>query len=284
MQIWLNGNYLPADNAMVPVTDRGYLLGDGIFETMRAHRGQVALLRSHLDRLSRHGVRIGFPVSTIPSPDTVAAVIETLCRDLESTDAVVRLTMSRGAGTRGLQPTGKEKPTILVTVNSFQPVDPDQYLSLITAQQVRRNPWSVSGTIKSTNYLDNIVAKTEAANAGADDAIVLSTDGHVAETTIANLFAIKGNTIWTPDGNLGIFTGIGRSLVLDIAADAGLVINHDRKSSDMLRSCDAVFATNALQGARRVHHIDGHELDMAENDRFLNIADKLGKMLCGLSQ
>lgn len=195
MQVWMNGSFCDLDEASIPVTDRGFLLGDGFFETMRAHEGKVAWLEAHMERLDFHAESIEFPTDLLPRPEDVAEIVLTLFTHVHRKDAVVRLTVSRGSGERGLLPPADPDPTILITASQFDPVDPNAGLKLATSQKIRRNGHSLAGGIKSINYLDNIAAKQEANKYGAEDAIILSADGFVAETTVANIFGIKGDTL-----------------------------------------------------------------------------------------
>ena len=267
MQVWLNGAYLNAQDAVIPATDRGFLLGDGFFETMRAHRGTVAWLHAHMERLAAHAAVIGLSSQMLPSGDDIAEIIATLCQGNGLQSAVVRLSLSRGSGQRGLLPPENPTPTIMVTTAPFTPAPSSAGLTLITAQKIRRNPWSVAGTIKSLNYLDNIVAKQEAQQAGADDALIMSVDGSVAETTIANLFGIKDGALWTPDGTTGILCGLARSFVINCAKANGIETRFDPRTPLELSEMDMLFTANALRGMRPVMALDGAPIGNAKQSQ-----------------
>ena len=280
MQVWMNGSFRDLDEASIPVTDRGFLLGDGFFETMRAHEGKIAWLDAHMGRLDHHAELIEFPLDLLPETEEVEEIVLKLFEQVHRKDAVVRMTVSRGPGERGLLPPGSPDPTILITVAPFDPVDPNIGLTLATSQKVRRNAHSVAGSIKSTNYLDNIAAKQEAQKYGAQDALILSVDGHVAETSVANLFGIAGDTLWTPDEETGILCGLARNYVLQWAEEAEIELSFDRKEPDELKEFDAVFTANALQGLRVVDRVDGFVIGVPAKTFFTKLALKLEGDLC----
>ncbi len=280
MQVWINGSFYDQDKAVIQVTDRGFLLGDGFFETMRAHKGTIAWLPSHIERLGYHADVVNFPTDFLPSAEKVASIVQTLVTDVHTEDAVVRLTVSRGSGERGLLPPSSCRPTILITVAPFVPVDQNIGLRLCTSQKIRRNVWSVAGSIKSLNYLDNIAAKQEATGYGGDDALILSADGDVAETSVANIFVIQGDTLWTPHEGTGILCGIARGYVLKWAKESGVNVNFSSKQPGMLRDFDAVFTANALQGLRAVDKVDGEDVGVPANTLFTELARKVELSLC----
>jgi branched-chain amino acid aminotransferase len=280
MQVWMNGSFRDLDEASIPVTDRGFLLGDGFFETMRAHEGKIAWLDAHMGRLDHHAELIEFPLDLLPETEEVEEIVLKLFEQVHRKDAVVRMTVSRGPGERGLLPPGSPDPTILITVAPFDPVDPNIGLALATSQKVRRNAHSVAGSIKSTNYLDNIAAKQEAKKYGAQDALILSADGHVAETSVANLFGILGDTLWTPDEDTGILSGLARDYVLQWAEEAEIEVSFDPKEPDELKDFDAVFTANALQGLRVVDRVDGFVIGVPAKTFFTKLALKVESDLC----
>lgn len=280
MQLWINGGFRDQAEAFIPVTDRGFLLGDGFFETMRAHDGKISWLDAHKKRLDHHAEQIGFPVGLLPAAEDIAEIVATLFEQVDGKDAVVRLTVSRGSGARGLLPPADPVPTILITVSSFEPVDPGLGLRLYTSLKVRRNACSVAGGIKSINYLDNIVAKQEAQFYHGDDAIILSSDGNVAETTVANIFGIKDGRLWTPHDGTGILCGLARDFILDWAEGSGREVSYAAKKPDMLKEFDALFTANALQGLRIVDKVDGLVIGTPAMTFFTELAQIIEKSLC----
>ena len=280
MQVWMNGSFRDLDEASIPVTDRGFLLGDGFFETMRAHEGKIAWLDAHMGRLDHHAELIEFPLDLLPETEEVEEIVAKLFEQVHRKDAVVRMTVSRGPGERGLLPPGSPDPTILITAAPFDPVDPNIGLTLATSQKVRRNAHSVAGSVKSTNYLDNIAAKQETTKYGAQDALILSVDGHVAETSVANLFGIEGDTLWTPDEETGILCGLARDYVLQWAEEAEIEVSFDPKEPDELKELDAVFTANALQGLRVVDRVDGYVIGVPAKTFFTKLALAVEESLC----
>ncbi|CAM3316181.1 aminotransferase class IV [Thalassospira profundimaris] len=280
MQVWMNGSFRDLDEASIPVTDRGFLLGDGFFETMRAHEGKIAWLEAHMGRLDHHAELIEFPLDLLPETEEVAEIVAKLFEQIHRKDAVVRMTVSRGPGERGLLPPGSPDPTILITAEPFDPLDPNIGLTLATSQKVRRNPHSVAGSIKSTNYMDNIAAKQEVQKYGAQDALILSADGHVAETTVANLFGITGETLWTPDEDSGILCGLARDYVLQVAEESEIEVTFEPKAPEELKEFDAVFTANALQGLRVVDRIDGYVVGVPAKTFFTDLALRVEAELC----
>ncbi|MBP3126432.1 aminotransferase class IV [Thalassospira sp. ER-Se-21-Dark] len=280
MQVWMNGSFRDLDEASIPVTDRGFLLGDGFFETMRAHEGKIAWLEAHMGRLDHHAELIEFPLDLLPETEEVAEIVAKLFEQIHRKDAVVRMTVSRGPGERGLLPPGSPDPTILITAEPFDPLDPNIGLTLATSQKVRRNPHSVAGSIKSTNYMDNIAAKQEVQRYGAQDALILSADGHVAETTVANLFGIIGEALWTPDEDTGILCGLARDYVLQVAEESEIEVTFEPKAPEELKEFDAVFTANALQGLRVVDRVDGYVVGVPAKTFFTDLALRVEAELC----
>ena len=275
--LWLNGTFLNENDAHISVSDRGFLLGDGVFETMRATNGHVGWLSFHLQRISQSiDVLGGFPVK-IPSEATLAKVISTLCQGFEKRHAVIRLTVSRGQGGQGLLAIGASGSTVLITA---KPIDLDAGcgpLELAISKQVRRNPWSVASRMKSLNYLDNIVARNEAADAGAEDCLILTQDGHVGETTIANVFAMLKGRLYTAPKESGIFAGLSRACVIDWAQSNHISLCYDPVTIEQLKTTDCVFVCNALRGVRVVSSVGDYMLNQTQSG--LKLITKLSQHL-----
>jgi len=251
-KLWHNQQLVPLEHPILSGLDRGFTLGDGIFETMRADQGHIAYLSRHFDRLETAAHRIGCPLPY--SRETLnKAFTETLeANDLHTQIASLRLNLSRGVGPRGIVPPETPTPSITITAapcaSSFAP------FSLRVAKN-RRNELSQSTQIKSLCYLDNILAQQDAQAAGADDALFLNTKGHVAETTTGNLFLIHHNTISTPPIEDGLLPGIIRAVLIEKAPHP---ITVKTLSPTQLETCDSAFVTNSLWGIRPVRHINDH--------------------------
>jgi len=248
MILWLNGALCPAGAAGIDPGDRGFTLGDGVFETIAVQGGRPCHLPRHLARL-----REGLGVLHIPEPSF--AIAEAMAAVLSANglqDAVLRLTVSRGAGPRGVLPRGGMTPTVLITAAARPaPAGPAR---LVIAQGTRRNEFSPLSRIKSLNYLDNILARQEAAARGADDALLLNTAGHLAEATAANLFLRLDGALVTPPPGDGALPGIARSLLLERAG-----AEERRLSPADLARADSGFLSNSL-GLRPIAAIEGRPL------------------------
>ena len=247
--LWLNGALIAAAQARIDPADRGFLLGDGLFETMAAQDGGVPELARHFARLCS-----GAALLRLPVPVTCAeldAVTRTLLAANGLQVAALRLTLTRGVAPRGLVPPAQPDPTVLITAAPLPA--PGGPLRLITAS-TRRDAASPLSAIKSLNYLPGILARIEAAERGADDALLLNQQGRVAETSAANVFVLVDGIWLTPAVTEGALPGIRRAKLLEAGRvrEAALTPEH-------LRQASAVFAGNALS-LRPVVEIDGHAI------------------------
>ncbi len=249
---WFNGK-LFSEALSVDPSDRGLLLGDGLFETIAVFNGKPIWLADHLDRLSHGALALALPCDR---PRTEAAISEVLTA-AQHRHGILRVTLTRGAGVRGLAADGRS-PSLLVT---FAPWTAGTFFTpvkLVTSA-IRRNETSPASRLKTLSYIDNILAAREAAAAGADDALFLNTRGHVASTTIANIFILRGNRLSTPRLSDGVLSGIARAKLLAIAQA------EERKITlTELAAADAVFLTNSLRLIRPVHALDGTTLRRAD--------------------
>ncbi len=254
--VHLNGRLLPAPEARIAAADRGFLLGDGLFETLRVRQGRAVAADRHLARLAEGLAFLGFP----PPPPDLAAAIDAVIAANRVVEGSVRLTVSRGTGPRGVLPPEAPAPTVLISaVAALPPATP---LSLIVARCTRRNSFSPLSRLKTLNYLDSILARREAAAAGADDAILLNTAGGVAETTATNLILFLDGGWLTPPVGDGALPGIARARLLE----AGLIAERSLSVADLARA-QAALAVNALS-CRAVASIDGRALAMPDTAAF----------------
>jgi branched-chain amino acid aminotransferase/4-amino-4-deoxychorismate lyase len=238
---------------MIPLDDRGFTLGDGLFETVLADQGALRRLDAHLDRLSAGCVALG-----LPAPDR--ALAEALMRQaLEDTGlagvrAAVRLTLTAGSGGRGLDRPDAPSPRLAAAAAPApRPLAPAR---LVTAK-VRRNDHSPASRLKTLSYLDNVLARTEAREAGADEALILNTRGELACAAAANIFWVADGRLFTPALECGVLAGVTRARVFAAAPALGLQVEAVRAGLDALERAEAVFLTNALIGVRTVESIDG---------------------------
>lgn len=242
---------------MIPPDDRGFALGDGLFETLLARDGELMLWDAHMARLAR-----GCAVLGLPAPDP-RACLEAAWGALadagpEEARAAVRLSWSAGAGGRGVARPAALSPRLAVTV-SPRPVD-SAPVRLHTAA-VRRNDASSASRLKAMSYLDNVLARREAEAAGADQALMLNTRGELACADSANLFWLAGRTLMTPALECGVLDGTLRGLLMERAGGAGWSVQPVRAAPEALEDADAVFLTNSVMGVRPVSALDRRELE-----------------------
>ena len=244
---WLNGQLIDVDEAALPVSDRGLTLGDGLFETLKVRDGVPLRLDQHLTRLT-----VSANVLAIPIPYEQAqiwAAIQKTVQENQLQNAAVRITVTRGSGPRGLLPPEDQNPTVIITAASLP--SPQGPVRAITSQLVCRNEMSVLSNIKSTNYAELILARREAADKGADEAILLNTRGRLAETTISNIFVLVKGALLTPPLNDGVLPGVMRGHVL--AAFRG---EEQPLQPKVFEQASEAFLTNAL-GVRALVEVDG---------------------------
>ncbi|HQP91621.1 MAG TPA: branched-chain-amino-acid transaminase, partial [Candidatus Omnitrophota bacterium] len=223
MLIYLNGKLVEKNDARISVFDHGFLYGDGVFEGIRSYNCLVFKLDEHIDRLyaSAQAISLKIPLA---KPEMKKAVVDTL-KSNKLSDAYIRLVVSRGEGDLGLDPRNCSKPTIIIITDKIKLYPQEFYnkgLTIVTVPTRRNIPEALNPQIKSLNYLNNILAKIEAINAGVAEAIMLDQSGLVTECTGDNIFMIKNSELFTPPVSVGVLNGITRSSVLSIASKAGL--------------------------------------------------------------
>ena len=259
--VYINGEFVPRSKAAISVFDHGLLYGDGVFEGIRAYNGSVFRLNEHLDRLyaSAHSLMIKIPLSR---EEMRRGVMDTLKKN-NMKDAYIRLVVTRGAGDLGVDPRKCSKPTVFIIVGSISVIPKEVaergIRTIIT--WVRRDP--VDGTsheVKSLNYLNSILAKIEANNAGVDEAIILTSQGYLCEGTAENIFVVKGGEIWTPPAYTGALPGITQSAVFEIAKRMGLKIEERLITAHELFNADEVFFTGTGAEIVPVTEVNGRAI------------------------
>jgi len=258
MKIYINGRYYTEKTATVSVFDHGLLYGDGIFEGIRAYNGRVFKLKEHIDRLfhSAKALLLHIPLS---HEEMMRAVVET-CRKNRLRDAYIRLVVTRGPGTLGLNPNRCIRPQIIIIADKIQLYPPALYargLDIVTVPTTRNLINAVNPAIKSLNYLNNILAKIEANNAGVEEAIMLNSQGYVAECTGDNLFIVKNDELLTPPLTAGALYGITRGVVMEIGRAAGLRVRETDLTRYDLFIADECFLTGTGAELIPVVKIDG---------------------------
>ncbi len=244
MLIYLNGRLVEKKDAKVSVYDHGLLYGDGVFEGIRSYNCLVFKLKEHIDRLyaSAQAISLKIPIT---KPQMQKVVVDTLKAN-KLKDAYIRLVVTRGEGDLGLDPRNCSKPTIFIITDKIALYPQELYkkgLTIVTVPTRRNIPEALNPQIKSLNYLNNILGKIEAINAGVPEAIMLDQNGFVTECTGDNIFIIKGKSLMTPQVSAGVLNGITRSSVLSIAPKLGLKIVECMLTRFDLFNADEMFLT-----------------------------------------
>ncbi|OGW26796.1 MAG: branched-chain-amino-acid transaminase [Nitrospirae bacterium GWC2_57_13] len=258
MLVYLNGEFVPKQNAMVSVFDHGFLYGDGIYETLRAYGGSLFLAEKHLFRLQHSADAISLK---LPLPlDRIGGALTETVRVNGLRDAYVRIQISRGPGEIGLDPALCPAPTMVITAKQFTDYPQNYYeqgVSVAVVETRRNHPLALPPSIKGTNFLNNILAKIEAIEAGAYEGIMLNWEGFVAEGTISNIFSVRDSELYTPGLEVGILEGVTRGLILELAARAGIAVRERAFPPEELSMADECFITNTTMEVMPVTRIDG---------------------------
>src|SRR5204862_4742259 len=224
-KIYIDGKFYSEANAKVSVFDHGLLYGDGIFEGIRFYNGRVFRLEEHLDRLwdSARSICLEVPMSQRAMSE---AVLETI-RQNDLRDGYIRLIVTRGVGNLGLNPEQCKTPSVIIITAQIALYSDEMYrngLTIVTVATRRTNPSALNPAVKSLNYLNNVMARIEANQANADEALMLNDEGNVAECTADNVFIVKHGQIFTPPITAGALRGITRAVVFEIAAETGIKV------------------------------------------------------------
>jgi branched-chain amino acid aminotransferase len=264
--LWVNGELLPAGEAALDPLDRGFTLGDGLFETMRVRGGAVPHIERHLSRL-RVGAAV-LELSPLPKDESLKDAIGKTLAANELAEAAVRLTISRGVPeNRGLLPEPEPKPSLVIHAEPFAGYPAELYdrgaRALIS--RIPRNERSPLARIKSLNYLDNVLARREAEARGADDALLLNTAGDLASASAANLFLLLDGALITPSVTSGALPGTVRELVVaDLAPRVGLEVVERAVRPEELRAAEEALLTNALMGIVPLIEVDALPIGTGE--------------------
>lgn len=261
LQIWLDGKLVPQEEARISVFDHGLLYGDGVFEGIRAYHGRAFKLQEHLRRLYDGAHCIGLEI-----PLTMAQMSEVVLETLRANklrDAYVRLVVTRGVGDLGLDPRKCAVPTVFCIASHIELYPEEFYqtgLSLITCATRRNSPDALNGSIKSLNYLNNILAKVECARAGVQEGIMLTTEGYVCECTGCNIFLAHGNCLTTPPVHIGNLPGITRQAVMDLAGELDMEVHEDLFRIQSVYTAEEVFLTGTGAEIVPVVEVDGRTI------------------------
>ncbi|OHD60296.1 MAG: branched-chain-amino-acid transaminase [Spirochaetes bacterium GWF1_49_6] len=256
--VWLNGQLVEREKAAISVFDHGILYGDGVFEGIRFYDRKVFKLDEHINRLfnSAKIIMLDIPYSK----DEIKKAILLCCRESGLSDGYIRPVVTRGAGALGLAPWRCSNPSMFIIVDTLQLYPKEFYdngMPIVTVATRRNIPEALNPMIKSLNYLNNIMAKIEAKNAGAEEAIMLNNDGYVAECTGDNIFIIRNNFIYTPPVSAGSLPGITMGAVVQLAADMGVKTVEKLFTRAEMYISDECFLTGTAAEVVPVIQIDG---------------------------
>ncbi|HUU21341.1 MAG TPA: branched-chain-amino-acid transaminase [Phycisphaerae bacterium] len=258
MKVWLNGQVLDKDDAKLSVYDHATLYGDGVFEGIRIYGGKIFQSEAHLNRLfdSAKHIRLAIPCT---KQELHEAMTETIRAD-ERTDGYIRLVVTRGAGTLGLSPFKCPSPTVFIIVDDILLYPREMYedgMAVIIAKTVRISPQMLDPRVKSLNYLNNILAKIAAVDAGVPEALMLNARGNIAEGTGENVFIVSDGEVITPPREAGMLVGVTRGIVIHLARRLALPLVEKDIRPDDLYAADECFLTGTAAEVIAVTRIDG---------------------------
>jgi branched-chain amino acid aminotransferase len=268
-KVYINGKLYPKEEAKVSVFDHGLLYGDGVFEGIRCYNGTVFKFSEHIDRLYDSAEAIALEIR-LTRDEMKNAVLDTL-KTNNLKDSYIRLIVTRGVGKLGLDPFNCEEPQVIIITDSIQLYSKELYdkgLDTIIVHTIRNHPEALNPTVKSMNYLNNILAKIECIKAGAAEGIMLNKDGYVAECTGDNIFIVKDNEIFTPPVSAGILIGITRNVVIELAKEAGMTVREEQLTQDDLYNADECFLTGTAAEIIPVANIDGRKIATGKPGRI----------------
>ena len=261
LKVNINGTLYAKEDAMISVYDHGLLYGDGVFEGIRSYGGQVFRLQEHLDRLweSAEAIWLEIPAS---KEELAQSVIATLAAN-DIHDGYIRLIVTRGAGTLGLDPNRTSDPQVIIITDRIT-LYPDEYyqngLKIVTVATRRNHPDALSPRIKSLNYLNNILAKIEGLQAGCVEALMLNHRDEVAECTGDNIFLVKDGVLVTPSTDAGILEGITRQAVIELAVEAGTEVQERTLLMEDVYGADECFLTGSAAEVVPVVQVDESQI------------------------
>ncbi len=263
LSIWLDGEFVPEEEAAVSIFDHGLLYGDGVFEGIRAYEGTVFKLKEHIKRLYRSAkiLKLEIPIS----PEEMKEAVLESCRENGVKNGYIRLVVTRGRGDLGLDPAKCDKPTIFIIAADIELYPEEAYekgLKLVTVPTRRNLNEAINPRVKSLNYLNNIMAKMEAREAGAKEGIMLNQQGYVVECTGDNIFIIEDDkVVRTPPPYMGALEGITRATLMELAEARGYEVIEEPLNRYDLYVANECFLTGTAAEALPVIEIDGRKIN-----------------------
>jgi branched-chain amino acid aminotransferase len=254
MQVFLNGQFLSEADAMVPVNDRGFLLGDGLFETMRVVGGKSFRFAQHMERMTRGAdfLKIKLPFT----PKELEKFAGQLIEQNKMPDSILRVTLTRGVGERGYNFNDECKPTVVMALHAAPSLQNHAEWNLVTSS-FRIPAADPLSSFKTTSKILHVMARAEAKEKGSDEALLINTNGEVAETASGNLFWIYQDNICTVPTGRGVLPGITRAVVLEICQSLGLQVSKRVIKTEALRNSHGIFITQSAFGIVPVIMFDG---------------------------
>jgi branched-chain amino acid aminotransferase len=265
MKVWIDGRIVDGAEAKVPVTDHGFLYGDGVFEGIRVYARRVFRLEQHLARLAVSARALGLEIPG--GLDGAREIILATTRAFGADESYVRFIVSRGEGALGVDPTSCPRPRVVCIVDHIRIYPPDvlaRGIDMATSSWRRPPPDVLDPRVKSLNYLNNALAKLEARRRGADEALLLNAAGLVAEASVANVFAVRVGAIATPPPTDGALEGITRGAVLELAVREGIPAAERSLGRYDLLGADEVFLTGTGARLVPVRSLDGETIGKGE--------------------
>ena len=275
LKIWLDDKLVDEADAKISVFDHGVLYGDGVFEGIRVYSGRIFELEAHINRLyeSAKVIRLEIPMSK----DKLTKTVEKTVEANEVIDGYIRLVVTRGVGTLGLNPFVCENPIVFIIADNIQLYPEELYekgMKVVSATTVRNHPLALPPQVKSLNYLNNILAKIEALDNNVPEAIMYNHEGYVAEATGDNVFIIKNGVIYTPPVSAGSLGGITRGVVIDLSKGENLEVFEKNLTRFDLYTCDEFFLTGTAAEVIGIVDIDGRVIGDGEPGRYTRLLRK----------
>lgn len=261
LKIYINGTLYDKEDAKISVYDHGLLYGDGVFEGLRTYGGKVFRLERHLDRLYESAKAIWLQIP-MTKPDLTKAVNETVAVN-NIQDGYIRLVVTRGAGSLGLDPNRTSDPQVIIIADSITLYPQEYYengLEIVSASTIRNHPGALSPRVKSLNYLNNILAKIEGLQAGCVEALMLNHNGQIAECTGDNIFLVSRGELLTPPIDAGILQGITRDAVIELARQDGLTVREIPLTKHDVYISDECFLTGSAAEVIPVVKVDSRPI------------------------
>jgi branched-chain amino acid aminotransferase len=261
MLIYLDGNFVAREDAKVSVFDHGLLYGDGVFEGIRIYNNTVFRLPQHIARLYRSAKYLCLDIGV--TPEAMSEIVLETCRRNALSNGYIRLVVTRGAGTLGLSPNSCPKPTIFCVVDTLAIYPPEYYergLAIMTVSTRRNIVDALDPQLKTLNYLNNILAKIEAQRSGFEEALMLNSQGYVAEATADNIFILGGKKLYTPSTILGALPGITREVVLELAPKLGLEPVETQLTLSQVYNAEECFLTGTAAEVIPVFEVDSRPI------------------------